>query len=84
MPLLGIAVGHLYYFLVDILPDLHDIDLLHTPKFLVDIFGWGTEGSGVRMERPPMPAPGVVRPPSDIPTTGRRSDWGRGRTLGSS
>ncbi|CAN0283568.1 unnamed protein product [Laminaria digitata] len=86
-PLLGIAVGHLFYFLVDVLPDLHDIDLLHTPNFLVNMFGWGTEGSGVTRQgvRPAMPAPGVVQPPRDMPRTGGgRSQWGTGRTLGSS
>lgn len=87
LPLLGIAVGHLFYFLVDVLPDLHDIDLLHTPKFLVNTFGWGAEGSGVSRQAAAgaMPAPGVVRPPQDIPRTGRgASQWGTGRTLGSS
>ena len=86
LPLLGIAVGHLFYFLVDVLPDLHDIDLLHTPKFLVDMFGWGTEGSGVtrQNEAHAMPAPGVVRPPRNNPRTGGPSQWGAGRTLGSS
>lgn len=88
-PLLGIAVGHLFYFLVDILPDLHDIDLLKTPEFLVSILGWGRPGSGVERSVPTannnaMPAPGVVRPPRDVPRTGRASVWGTGRTLGSS
>lgn len=85
--LVGIAVGHLFYFLVDVLPDLHDIDLLHTPKFLVSTFGWGTEGSGVTRQEGAraMPAPGVVRPPRNILRTGRAgSEWGTGRTLGSS
>lgn len=89
MALLGIAVGHLFYFLVDVLPDLHDIDLLTTPQFLVNMLGWGREGSGVTMQRPApragMPAPGNVQPPQDIPRTGGgRSRWGAGRTLGSS
>lgn len=87
LSLLGICTGHLFYFLVDVLPDLHDIDLLHTPKFLVNMFGWGTEGAGVHMQNAgagAMPAPGAVRPPRDIPGVGRRSDWGTGRALGSS
>lgn len=87
-PLLGIAVGHLYYFLVDVLPDLHDIDLLKTPEFLVKLLGWGPVGSGVERVVPTrdnaMAAPGVVRPPRDIPSTGRPTGWGTGRTLGSS
>ncbi|CAM9544608.1 unnamed protein product [Pylaiella littoralis] len=91
--LLGIAIGHLFYFLVDVLPDLHDIDLLRTPKIFVDVLGWGQEGSGVSMQAPGggggagasgMAAPGNVRPPRDIPRTGRGAGWGSGRTLGSS
>lgn len=87
-PLLGIASGHLFYFLVDILPDLHDIDLLKTPQFLVNLLGWGVPGSGVQRVNPnqnnAMPAPGVVRPPQDTPRTGRPAAWGSGHTLGSS
>ena len=79
LPLLGIAVGHLFYFLVDVLPDLHDIDLLHTPKFLVTMLGWGTEGSGVTRQ-----AGARAMPARDTPRTGGASQWGAGRTLGSS
>lgn len=77
MGLLGIAVGHLFYFLVDVLPDLHDIDLLQTPRFLVNMFGWGRGGSGVQRDTA-MRAPGNVGPPRDA------GGWGAGRTLGSS
>ncbi|CAN0235856.1 unnamed protein product [Ectocarpus fasciculatus] len=98
MALLGIAVGHLFYFLVDVLPDLHDIDVLQTPQFLVNMLGWGREGSGVSMQAGDgggaaagaragaagMPAPGAVRPPRDFPRAGGGSGWGTGRTLGSS
>lgn len=89
LPLLGIASGHLFYFLVDVLPDLHDIDLLRTPQFLVKILGWDVPRSGVHRQAPnqnnaAMRAPGVVRPPPDIPRTGRSGAWGAGRTLGSS
>lgn len=85
LPLLGIAVGHMFYFLVDVLPDLHNIDLLQTPQFLINTLGWGSDNSGVSMDRPNMPAPGAVQPPRDIPRTGRPGGgWGGGRTLGSS
>lgn len=50
--LMGIAIGHLFYFLVDVLPDVHGVDLLHTPRFLVNWLGWGAKGSGVYMEPP--------------------------------
>jgi len=37
----GIAIGHLYYFLVDIVPVVYGRDILHTPAFLIDQFGVG-------------------------------------------
>jgi hypothetical protein len=32
--LVGIAVGHTYYFLHDILPTTHGYNILKTPRFL--------------------------------------------------
>ena len=32
--LIGIAAGHLYYFLKDLLPITHSTDILKTPKFM--------------------------------------------------
>merc|ERR1712157_20739 len=37
----GIAVGHLFYFLVDVVPIVYRKDLLHTPQFLIDQLGVG-------------------------------------------
>lgn len=34
----GIIAGHLYFFLKDVLPIQKGIDVLKTPKFLVDYF----------------------------------------------
>lgn len=84
-PLMGIAVGHLYYFLVDVLPDLHGIDLVKTPAFLVRQLGWGIEGSGVTISAPRTGVPGPRRdqPGGGNPRSGPRS-WGAGRPLGSS
>lgn len=84
-PLMGIAVGHLYYFLVDVLPDLHGIDLLKTPAFLVRLLGWGSEGSGVYVsaQGTGVPRPGRDQPGGGNPRSGPRS-WGAGRPLGSS
>ncbi|CAM9305107.1 unnamed protein product [Choristocarpus tenellus] len=83
--MLGIGVGHLYYFLIDILPDTHNIDIIQTPEFLVKLLGWGHEGTGVQRVVPNrgMPAPGAVPAPRDIPRAGRTT-WGPGRTLGTS
>lgn len=85
LALMGIAIGHLFYFLVDVLPDSHNVDLLHTPKFLVNFLGWGAEGSGVHVQ-PPTQRSCDGNSAGAAPTTTRRTrsptDWGAGRTLG--
>lgn len=50
----GLVIGHLYYFLVDIVPALYGKDILHTPQFLIDYFGVGAYV-------PPAPQPGMER-----------------------
>ena len=37
----GLAVGHIYYFLVDVMPQVYGKDVLQTPLFLIDYFGVG-------------------------------------------
>lgn len=37
----GIAIGHIYYFLVDVVPAVYGKDVLRTPQFLIDWFGVG-------------------------------------------
>ncbi len=89
--LLGIAVGHAYYFLVDVLPTTHGKTILRTPSFLTTWLGDGFQGSGVQRYAPP----GATAPPAYIQTTrdernresgsGLRHRWGgEGRVLGSS
>lgn len=34
---LGIIVGHLYHFLVDIVPKVYRVSVLKTPQLLIDI-----------------------------------------------
>mmetsp|Transcript_7677 Transcript_7677/g.18937 ORF Transcript_7677/g.18937 Transcript_7677/m.18937 type:complete len:309 (-) Transcript_7677:135-1061(-) len=36
----GMAVGHLYYFLADVVPIIYGKDVLQTPGFLIDRFGY--------------------------------------------
>jgi Derlin-2/3 len=36
----GIALGHLYYFAVDVIPMVYGKDFLVTPKFLINYFGF--------------------------------------------
>jgi Derlin-2/3 len=37
----GLAIGHIYYFMVDVIPQVYGKDVLKTPKFMVDYFGIG-------------------------------------------
>ena len=37
----GFALGHLYYFVVDVIPQVYGKDFLRTPMFLIDYFGTG-------------------------------------------
>eukprot|EP00543_Licmophora_paradoxa_P003003 CAMPEP_0202453732 /NCGR_PEP_ID=MMETSP1360-20130828/11638_1 /ASSEMBLY_ACC=CAM_ASM_000848 /TAXON_ID=515479 /ORGANISM="Licmophora paradoxa, Strain CCMP2313" /LENGTH=264 /DNA_ID=CAMNT_0049072901 /DNA_START=359 /DNA_END=1153 /DNA_ORIENTATION=+ len=71
----GIAMGHFYYFLVYIVPQIYQKEILHTPQFLIDQFGVGEY-------RPQYGAPpaavGQARP-------GGRHLWGNtGQRLGAS
>ena len=37
----GMAMGHIYYFLADVVPQVQGRDILLTPRFLIDYFGVG-------------------------------------------
>ena len=76
----GIAVGHLYYFLVDVFPVVYGKDILHTPQILIDVFGGegGSMSAGYDMYRPKGKA-GM-----EGPTKKKRAhSWGTGQALGS-
>jgi len=81
MPLIGIAVGHLYYFLVVELPGYNGTELIKTPSWFTDFVSWSTGA--------PPPAPLVGGPQAAqqgggggaFPRQGHV--WGRGRVLGS-
>lgn len=84
----GVGAGHLYYFLVEIVPALYGKDFLHTPEFLINYFG-----TGVYVPPAPTatqrdwPRPGRVDPPGQAarPVHSNTSgySWGSGRPLGS-
>jgi Derlin-2/3 len=75
----GIAVGHIYYFLVDVIPVVYGKDILHTPQFLVDFFG---VGEYVQAPREYAAAPRRGANPNE-PRAGGGHNWGgAGRTLG--
>lgn len=84
--LVGIGLGHVYYFLVDVYPLVYGKDLLHTPQFLIDQLGigdyvppvapaggYGGRGSGGGSGG--FARPGNVRTPND-PAAGNSSGGG--------
>ena len=92
----GIVVGHLFYFLVDVVPIVYGKDMLHTPQFLIDQLGVGayvaptpTATAGTRggaVGNNTWQAPGRANPPADParPARGDGHSWGSsGQRLGS-
>ena len=89
----GIAVGHLFYFLVDVVPIVYGKDYLHTPQFLIDKLGVGAyvapapNAGGARggaVGNNTWQPPGRANPPTDPARPARGHDWGNGgQRLGS-
>jgi len=88
----GIALGHLFYFLVDVVPIVYGKDLIHTPQFLIDQLGVGayvapaaTAGSGGgAMGNNTWQPPGRANAPADPARPARGHQWGSGgQRLGS-
>lgn len=79
-PLIGVAVGHLYYFLVDVLPNTHGMTLIQTPRICVDMIAFATGKSqgvtGVGVRRGFNPTDAAAGPAN------RGYQWGAGQTLG--
>lgn len=70
----GIGIGHIYYFLVDVVPTVYGKDVLHTPQFFIDFFGVGEYVA---------PIGGADAPPPPQGNDGGRHQWGAGgRALG--
>ena len=82
MPLIGIAVGHVYYFTVQILPVKYNYTLIKTPKYCIDIVNYmnGTTSAGGAGGVQQVPTAGFPAP--GRPGTGGGHQWGRGRVLG--
>lgn len=86
--LLGIAVGHIYYFLVEVLPHSHNIDLIRTPEFCISIVEYF---SGYSHPSHTVPVTNMRRGEA-VPANATRAptggfargsyNWGSGRVLG--
>jgi hypothetical protein len=69
----GYAMGHIYYFMVEVVPNVYGRDILVTPTFLIDRFGVG--------EYRPAGAP--VAPDAAAAAAPRAHQWGAaGNRLG--
>ena len=71
----GLAIGHLYYFLADVYPQVSGKDILVTPKFLIDKFGIGDY-------RPTATAEVRANPQAAGAQVGGHTWGGAGRPLG--
>lgn len=79
----GIAIGHIYYFLVDVVPAVYGKDVLHTPQFLIDWFGVGEYIQGPGGANAPDAPPAAPRGGNGGGGGGGRHPWGGGgRALG--
>jgi len=75
----GLVIGHVYYFLVDVVPMVYGKEIITTPKFLVDQFGMGLyEPVDNEPARPPAQRPGMGRAPPDAAARGAGHTWGTG------
>lgn len=85
----GYAIGHLYYFLVDVVPKMYGKTYLQTPLFILSQVGVGEyvppvpqngmgypTGSNIR--RGGLAPPGRVNAPADHATNQRGHNWGSG------
>jgi hypothetical protein len=74
-PLLGIGIGHLYYYLVEIMPSF-GYSIIHTPQFCSTLVEYAS-GRSVPVRVQP------IRPNPTAPPENRGGyNWGTGRTLG--
>lgn len=78
----GMVVGHLYYFMVDVVPKVYGKDYIQTPLFLIQKFGIGeyvppAPRAGMGASGSNTFQPGRVNPPRD-PAASTGHSWGSG------
>lgn len=75
--LVGIIVGHLYYFVMLKYPAEQGVTLLQTPAFFYNYLPNHPAASYMAPERPSRPTPA----PGQTPASPTGYQWGRGRRL---
>lgn len=78
----GMAIGHFYYFLVDVVPQIQGKDILVTPQILIDHFGIGEYQPPARGAAPVMRAPAAGAGGAAAAAGGGYQWGGGGRPLG--
>jgi Derlin-2/3 len=83
MPLVGVGIGHVYFFLAEVMPLSHGRSVIVTPDFCIKLMNWYT-GQSSRGGRAPAPNSGAA--PANVGGGGRNQgagyNWGRGQVLG--
>jgi Derlin-2/3 len=85
MPIIGIVVGHAYYFAIEVMPNAYNIDFIRTPQFCVDIVTYFTGRSPPPVRPAAMPGFGnapQAAPQRNFANLGGGYNWGQGRPLG--
>ncbi|CAB9514724.1 Derlin-1 [Seminavis robusta] len=81
----GMVIGHLFYFLAEVVPQVYGKDLLRTPLFLIDYFGVGNYIPAAPTNNQGRNNPWANPPPAanNEPRRGGGYNWGGGgRALG--
>lgn len=81
MPLIGIAVGHFYFFLVEVLPHSHGVQVIQTPRICISASSWYTGALSPGLARGAATG-GVPQPMGRGRPQGAGYQWGRGQVLG--
>jgi hypothetical protein len=76
------CLGHVYFFLVKVLPNSHGIDIVRTPQFCVSLMSWvmGTSQPSVQAATPNQSGRAAEDNGREFHRGGY--NWGSGRTLG--
>lgn len=83
LPIIGIVVGHAYFFVIEVSPNIYNVDIIRTPKLCIDLVSYAT-GYTAPVGRPTPVAPvgPGAPPPAAFHNLGGGYNWGRGRQLG--
>lgn len=76
--LIGLVVGHLYYFAVDVIPAVYGKDFLHTPAFLIEYFGVGEYQAPPAAAAPAQAEPNRGGIGGGVAPRAGRHNWGSG------